>query len=111
MWFRLHRATPEIEEENKTLKLCKEAVDHLVNSNKNFTFHLFVDNYYGSLPLAEYVLSKNWDLTLALKANRVDTSSLITSLKDTILPTAAGPFNVRVNLDNTLAIGAWKDKG
>ena len=111
LWFRLHRATPEIEEENKTLKLCKEAVDHLVNSNKNFTFHLFVDNYYGSLPLAEYVLSKNWDLTLALKANRVDTSSLITSLKDTILPTAAGPFNVRVNLDNTLAIGAWKDKG
>ena len=69
-------------------------MDHLLNSNTNYTFHLFVDNYYGSLPLAEYVLSKNWDLTLALKANRIDTSSLIKSLKDTILPTATGPFNV-----------------
>ena len=44
--------------------------------------YLFVDNYYGSLRLAEYVLSKNWDLTFAIKANRVQTSSLIATMKN-----------------------------
>ena len=61
--------------------------------------------------MANYLISKNWDLTLGIRANRTETSCLIVSLKENILPTVAGPFNVKSNIDKTLAIGAWKDKG
>ena len=112
LWFKLHRTFPDDEiEENKTFKLCKEAVDNLINLYSGFSFHLFTDNYYGSLQLANYLISQNWDLTLSIRANRTETSSMIISLKDSVAQTPAGPFNVKVNMDKTLAIGAWKDKG
>ena len=118
LWFKLHKSKKyilteekEAEEEDITYKLCKEAIDHLLTKNSTGSFHLFVDNYYGSLKLSEYVLSKNWDLTFAVRANRTETSSLLASLKNHIVNTDAGPFNVVVNKDKTLAVGAWKDKG
>ena len=112
LWFKLHRTFPDDEiEENKTFKLCKEAVDNLINLYSGFSFHLFTDNYYGSLQLANYLISQNWDLTLSIRANRTETSSMIISLKDSVAQTPAGPFNVKVNMDKILAIGAWKDKG
>ena len=116
LWFKLHRSKKtllicEEEEDNVTFNLCKQAIDHLLVKNPSGSFHLFVDNYYGSLKLAEYVLSKNWNLTFALRANRTETSSLLASIKKSITHTDTGPFNVVVNKAKTLAVGAWKDKG
>lgn len=54
LWFKLHRAqeTNEIEEGSKIFSLWKEGIEHLINANPGISFHLYSDNYYGSLSLA-----------------------------------------------------------
>jgi hypothetical protein len=123
IWFRLHRkpkkkeVTPIQEslpneqiEENKTFTLCKEAIDHIMIANPGRTFHLFADNYYGSLTLAEYLLKHKMELTLAVRSNRKETSYLINSIKNSISNTTAGPFSCKLTLNNSLVIGVWQDK-
>ena len=115
LWFKLYRKRKKYEipetEDNVTLALCKEAINHLLSFNPGVSFHIFADNYYGSLSLAKFLLEKKYDLTLALKSNRVETSSYIAEMKKTVKNTEVGEFSCRINADETLALGIWKDKG
>ena len=111
LWFKLHRSSKmiEVEEGGKIYNLCKEGIDHLISFNPGISFHLYTDNYYGSLSLVNYLLEKGWDLTIGLRSNRIETSALIASLKTSIEGTGES-FACKVNNEQTLAIGAWKDK-
>ena len=112
LWFKQHRIKKEdiavFEEKGKIFSICKEAIDHLYSYYPTISFNLFTDNYYGSLSLAKYLLEKGWDFTLGLRSNRVETSVVLAKMKNSI--SGDEKFSCRVNNDNKIALGAWKDK-
>ena len=101
-WFKLYKQS------ETTLKLCSEAISTIPNDLG--MYNIFADNYYGSLPLAEKIMSHGFDLTLGLRKNRKESSFLISQLKKNQIDSEAGPFAVIVNRSNDLAIHSWKDK-
>ena len=115
LWFKLYRKRKKYQipetQDNVTLGLCKEAVNHLTSYYPGASFHIFADNYYGSLSLAKYLMEKNYNLTLALRSNRNETSAFINEMKKNIKETEVSEFSCRVNKDEDLALGVWKDKG
>ena len=112
LWFKQHRIkkddTAVSEEKRKLFSICKEAIVHLYSYYPAISFNLFTDNYYGSLSLTKYLLRKGWDFTLGLRSNRVETSVVLAKMKNSI--SGDEEFSCRVNNDNTIALGAWKDK-
>jgi hypothetical protein len=124
IWFKLYRKpkkkltvgsqvnsqNEEVEESYNTFQLCKEAIDHVIEANPKRTFHFFSDNYYGSLSLAEYILSKKMDFIIGIRSNRKETSALINAIKENISKTDTSPFSCKLKLDDSMVLGVWKDK-